>query len=97
MLVFSALGFIWGLLPDLSGAPVQPNWGGGYHKPAGPALPIWFKVRFFKIFFFIVNVIGSIIGVLVTRMMLELMIVVFRIVEDIGTLKRKFSGEEGKV
>ena len=40
------------------------------------------------------SLVGSIIAVLVTRMILELMIVVFRIAEDIGMLKRKYA--EGK-
>ena len=95
LFVLNTLGLIWGLLPDMSSAPAHSNWGRGMPEPTGPGLPDWLTVRFAKVVLYVVSVIGSIIGILVTRMMLELMIVVFRIAEDIGVLKRKY-GEEGK-
>lgn len=94
MLLLNTLGLTWGLLPDFSSAPAAAHFGRGYEEPSAPMLPPWLTVRVLKVFFYTVSVIGSVIAVLVTRMILELMIVVFRIAEDIGTLKRKFGEEE---
>ncbi len=95
LILLNILGLVWGLLPDMSSASSSPHFGGGgggYGEPS--FLPSWLTERFVKVVVFVVSLVGSIIAVLVTRMILELMIVVFRIAEDIGMLKRKYA--EGK-
>ena len=95
LFLLNTFGLIAGLLPDLSSSPAQPNWGGG-NEPGGFALPSWLTVRFVKILLYVMYIIGSIIGILVTRMILEMIIVVFRIAEDIGTLKRNSEKREAE-
>ncbi|MEI8373942.1 MAG: DUF4282 domain-containing protein [Planctomycetota bacterium] len=97
MLLLNTLGLAWGLMPDFSNTPATPHYGRGFEEPSAPMLPIWLTARVAKIFFFIASVVGSVIGVLVTRMVLELMIVVFRIAEDIGSLKRKYAEEDNPI
>ncbi len=91
---FTTIGLVWGLLPELSTTSAAPDFGGrGYSRPSDPLLPRWLTARVAQVLAYVVSVIGSIIGILVTRMMLELMIVVFRIAEDIGFLRRQASEE----
>lgn len=93
VLLFNTLGLAWGLMPDVASTPAKSNFGGGFHEPSGPALPGWLTLRFAKVVLYVISVIGSIFGVLITRVILEMMIVVFRIAEDIGLLKRKYADE----
>ncbi len=95
-LFFTTIGLVWGMLPEMSSTSAPPDFGGvDYTRPSDPLLPRWLTARVAQVVAYVASVIGSIIGILVMRMMLEFLIVVFRIAEDIGFLKRKAS-EEGK-
>ncbi len=55
------------------------------------SLPDWFKTEIGKFCLYVMSLISMGFSVLVTRMFLEGVIVLFRIAEDIGVLKRKYA------
>ena len=96
MVIMNTIGVAWSMLPEASTAPSprsQPHWGDAPTPPSGPAFPDWLTVRVAKIILYVVSIVGAVFTVVVTRMILELLMVVFRIAEDIGVLKRKYAEE----
>ena len=97
-LVVMTFGLVSSMLPDTQASSPSPsspsNWGGGHVSPRESFLPDWLSYRLLKIIVYVFSVAMLIIVVLITRVVLEMMIVLFRIAEDIGVLKRKYA--EGK-
>jgi hypothetical protein len=58
--------------------------------------PPLYLLPWLKILFYVRSVAGSIVSVLVVRVLLEMFLFIFHIAEDIGTLKNKLAGEGTK-
>ena len=86
--------FVSDLLPVTAAekSPYTPYFG----VPKGPlvSLPDWFKSEIGRFFLYVMSLISMVVSVLVTRMFLEGVIVLFRIAEDIGVLKRKHAHQQ---
>lgn len=98
LLVFTALallghtfGFISGFFPETGTSEVDH--GRHFSAPQEPAIsvPGWFTAGLGRFLLYALGFVSCIVSTLLARMFLELMIVVFRIAEDIGTLRRKLA------
>ena len=98
LILVNTIDLVWSMLPNLSSAKTNSDSVGPMVRtelnwPTSPSKPTWVTVRLTKILIYAASIVGSTIGILLTRMILELLIVVFRIAEDIGVLRRKYSEE----
>jgi hypothetical protein len=75
ILTTSTLGLFVSILPDSQSSSSSMNWGGGHKPPLESFLPDWLSLGLARAILYGFSVVMLIVGVLVTRMILEMMIV----------------------
>jgi hypothetical protein len=88
--LISAFTLVVSLLPEFSSAVPASPWR-PHESPSPDFLPSWLALRLVKVVLFAAYTVWTTMGILMMRMILEMIIVVFRIAEDIGVLKRKYA------